>query len=144
MVDRKKAIIITSGGKNIAPSEIENALKDSLYIREAIVIGDGRHFLSALIQIDYETVGKWAQGQHLAYTTYTSLAALQEVCDLVAVEVKRVNALFARVENVREFRILKKELDHDDGELTATQKVRRSTIEKKFSEEILSIYGKGT
>ena len=144
VVDRKKAIIITSGGKNIAPSEIENALKDSLYIREAIIIGDGRHFLSALIQIDYETVGKWAQGQHLAYTTYTSLAALQEVRDLVAVEVKRVNALFARVENVREFRILKKELDHDDGELTATQKVRRSTIEKKFSEEILSIYGKGT
>lgn len=142
VVDRKKAIIITSGGKNIAPSEIENALKDSLYIREAIVIGDGRHFLSALIQVDYETVGKWAQGQSLAYTTYTSLAGLPEVRDLVAIEVNRVNGLFARVENVREFRILEKELDHDDGELTATQKVRRSTIEKKFSKEILSIYGK--
>jgi long-chain acyl-CoA synthetase len=61
IVDRKKAIIITSGGKNISPSEIENALKDSIYVREAIVLGDGRHFLSALVQIDYETVGKWAQ-----------------------------------------------------------------------------------
>ena len=142
IIDRKKAIIVTSGGKNVAPSEIENALKDSIHIREAIVVGDGRHFLSALIQVDYETVGNWAQERNLAYTTYKSLAVMREVRDLVADEVMRVNKLFARVENVREFRILEKELDHDDGELTATQKVRRSTIEAKFTREIESIYGK--
>ena len=144
IVDRKKAIIITSGGKNISPSEIENALKDSIYIREAIVLGDGRHFLSALIQIDYETVGKWAQEKRLAFTTYRSLSQLAEVRELVDVEVRRVNKLFARVENVRKFVILEKELDHDDGELTATQKVRRSAIGKKFAKEIEVIYGGGT
>ena len=144
ILDRKKAIIITSGGKNIAPSEIENALKDSLYVREAIILGDGRHFLSALIQIDYETVGKWAQERKLAYTTYKSLALLPEVRELIDEDVKRVNKLFARVENIRKFLILEKELDHDDGELTATQKVRRNVIEKTFSREIAIIYGGGT
>ncbi len=144
IVDRKKAIIITSGGKNISPSEIENALKDSLYIREAIVLGDGRHFLSALVQIDYDTVGKWAQEKRLAFTTYRSLSQLPEVRELVDVEVRRVNKLFARVENIRKFLILEKELDHDDGELTATQKVRRSIIGKKFAREIEVIYGGGT
>ncbi len=144
IVDRKKAIIITSGGKNISPSEIENALKDSIYVREAIVLGDGRHFLSALVQIDYETVGKWAQERRLAYTTYRSLSQLPEVRELVDTEVRRVNQLFARVENIRKFVILEKELDHDDGELTATQKVRRSIIGKKFAREIELIYGGGT
>jgi len=144
IVDRKKAIIITSGGKNISPSEIENALKDSLYIREAIVLGDGRHFLSALVQIDYDTVGKWAQEKRLAFTTYRSLSQLAEVRELVDVEVRRVNKLFARVENIRKFLILEKELDHDDGELTATQKVRRNIIGKKFAREIEVIYGGGT
>jgi long-chain acyl-CoA synthetase len=143
-VDRKKAIIITSGGKNISPSEIENALKDSLYVREAIVLGDGRHYLSALVQVDYETVGKWAQERRLAFTTYKSLSQLPEVRELVDVEVQRVNKLFARVENVRKFVILDKELDHDDGELTATQKVRRNIIGKKFAREIEMIYGGGT
>ncbi len=144
IVDRKKAIIITSGGKNISPSEIENALKDSLYVREAIVLGDGRHYLSALVQVDYETVGKWAQERRLAFTTYKSLSQLPEVRELVDVEVQRVNKLFARVENVRKFVILEKELDHDDGELTATQKVRRNIIGKKFAREIEMIYGGGT
>ena len=144
IVDRKKAIIITSGGKNISPSEIENALKDSLYIREAIVLGDGRHFLSALVQIDYDTVGKWAQEKRLAFTTYRSLPQLPEERELVDAEVRRVNKLFARAEDIRKFLILEKELDHDDGELTATQKVRRNIIGKKFAREIELIYGGGT
>jgi long-chain acyl-CoA synthetase len=141
IVDRKKDIIITSGGKNITPSLIENALKDSEYIREAILLGDGRHFLSALIQIDLETVGKWAQARHLPYTTYRSLAENPEVYRLIEAEVAAVNRRFARVENVRKFVILAKELDHDDGELTATMKVRRSIIEKRFGPEIAQIYG---
>ena len=139
--DRKKDIIITSGGKNITPSLIENALKDSLYIREAILLGDGRNFLAALIQIDYDTVGQWAQQQRLPYTTYRNLAEHPEVFELVRTEVDKVNARFARVENIRKFVILSKELDHDDGELTATMKIRRKVIDQKFSAEIKTIYG---
>ena len=144
IVDRKKAIIITSGGKNIAPSEIENALKESPYIREAIILGEARHFVAALIQVDPETVGKWAQEQRLAYTNYRSLSLLTQVNALVAAEVERVNARFARVESIRKFSILTKELDQDDGELTATQKVKRSAIEKKYAQEIADIYGEAS
>jgi long-chain acyl-CoA synthetase len=141
VLDRKKDILITSGGKNITPSLIENALKDSPYIREAILLGDGRHFLAALIQIDLETTGKWAQERSIQYTTYRTLAQNEKVRELVSAEVNRVNDRFARVENVRKFVILAKELDHDDGELTATMKVRRRIIEEKFREEIATIYG---
>ena len=141
VVDRKKAIIITSGGKNIAPSEIEHALKDSPYIREAIVVGDARKFIGALIQIDFDTVGRWAREHGLAYTTFKSLTKLPEVRALVEEVVNGVNARFARVENVRKFVLLDKELDHDDGELTATQKVRRSIINTKFARELVEIYG---
>ena len=141
VLDRKKDILITSGGKNITPSLIENALKDSPYIREAILLGDGRNFLSALIQIDLETTGKWAQEQNIQYTTYRTLAENAKVRELVEAEVARVNDRFARVENVRKFVILSKQLDHDDGELTATMKVRRRIIEDKFRTEIEAIYG---
>jgi len=142
ILDRKKAILITSGGKNITPSLIENALKESIYISEAILLGDGRHFLAALIQIDLDTVGKWAQERGMAYTTYESLAKLDAVYGLVDAAVKDVNERFSRVENIRKFVILGKQLDHDDGELTATMKVRRNVIEKKFATEIASIYGR--
>jgi len=141
VIDRKKAIIITSGGKNIAPSELENALKDSPYIREAIIVGEARKFIGALIQIDFDTVGRWAREHGLAYTTYKSLTQRPEVRKLVDGVVQAVNARFARVENVRRFVLLEKELDHDDGELTATQKVRRSIIETKFAKELVELYG---
>jgi long-chain acyl-CoA synthetase len=141
IIDRKKAILITSGGKNITPSLIENTLKESLYISEAVLLGDGRHFVAALIQIDLDTVGKWAQERGLAYTTYETLAALEAVKGLINEDVERVNGRFSRVENIRKFVILKKQLDHDDGELTATMKVRRNVIEKKFAAEISEIYG---
>jgi long-chain acyl-CoA synthetase len=141
VIDRKKAILITSGGKNITPSLIENTLKESLYISEAVLLGDGRHFVSALIQIDLDTVGKWAQERGLAYTTYDTLAQLEAVKELIAADVNRVNERFSRVENIRKFVILRKQLDHDDGELTATMKVRRNVIEKKFAAEISEIYG---
>jgi long-chain acyl-CoA synthetase len=141
VVDRKKAIIITAGGKNIAPSEIENALKDSPYIREAIVVGEGRKFLGGLIQIDFDTVGRWAAEHDLQYTTFKSLTLLPEVRELIQQAVDQVNACFARVENIRRFVLLEKELDHDDGELTATQKVRRGLIDKKFARELALIYG---
>ncbi|WBY03044.1 AMP-binding protein [Ramlibacter tataouinensis] len=141
VVDRKKAIIITAGGKNIAPSEIENALKDSPYIREAIVVGEGKKFLGGLIQIDFDTVGRWAADRNLPYTTFKSLTQMDEVRQLIQQAVDEVNSRFARVENVRKFVLLEKELDHDDGELTATQKVRRGLINKKFARELELIYG---
>lgn len=140
VVDRKKAIIITAGGKNIAPSEIENALKDSEFVKEAIVVGEAKKYLGAIIQVDYDNVGRWARDRALAYTNYKSLSQLPEVHDLVERIVNETNKRFARVENVRRFAILEKELDHDDGELTATQKVRRAMIEKKFARELAIIY----
>jgi long-chain acyl-CoA synthetase len=143
VVDRKKAIIITSGGKNIAPSEIENALKDSPFIREAIVVGEGKKFLGGLIQIDFDSVGRWAGERDLQYTTFKSLTQMVEVRELIQGVVDVVNSKFARVENIRKFVLLEKELDHDDGELTATQKVRRGTINKKFARELEQIYGAG-
>ena len=141
VVDRKKAIIITSGGKNIAPSEIENALKDSPYIREAIVVGEGRKFLGGLLQIDFDSVGRWAAERNLQYTTFKSLTQMPEVLELIQGVVDEVNSRFARVENIRKFVLLEKELDHDDGELTATQKVRRGLINQKFARELELIYG---
>jgi long-chain acyl-CoA synthetase len=140
VVDRKKAIIITAGGKNIAPSEIENALKDSEFIKEAIVVGEAKKYLGALIQVDVDNVGRWARDKALPYTNYKSLSQLTEVHELVERIVNETNKRFARVENIRRFAILEKELDHDDGELTATQKVRRAMIEKKFARELAIIY----
>ncbi|TKT70195.1 long-chain fatty acid--CoA ligase [Afipia massiliensis] len=141
IIDRKKDLIITSGGKNISPSEVEHALKESIYIREAIVVGDGRNFVAALIQVDYDSVGKWAQEKALSFTTYRSLTLLPEVRELIDDEVNAANSRFARVSQVRKFSLLTKELDHDDGELTATMKVRRKAIEQKFVNEIVEIYG---
>jgi long-chain acyl-CoA synthetase len=140
ITDRLKDIIITSGGKNVAPSEIENALKCSPYIKEAIVIGDRRPYLSALIGIELDTVGNWAERKHVPYTTYGDLSDKQEVIELVQGVIEEVNARFARVEGVKRFRMLRKELDHEDGELTATQKVKRAAISKQFSELVESMY----
>jgi long-chain acyl-CoA synthetase len=140
VIDRKKAIIITAGGKNIAPSEIENALKDSEFIKEAIVVGEAKKYLGAIVQVDYDNVGRWARDKALAYTNYKSLSQLPEVHELVERIINETNKRFARVENIRRFAILEKELDHDDGELTATQKVRRAMIEKKFARELAIIY----
>jgi long-chain acyl-CoA synthetase len=141
IVDRKKDIMITAGGKNISPSEIENALRFSVYIKEAIVIADRRRFVSALIQIDFETVSKWAEEQGLPYTHFRSLAEHPRVRALVQAEVDGVNARMPRVQQVRKFHLLVKELDHDDGEVTATMKIKRKSISEKFADEIEAMYG---
>ncbi|MGL6113106.1 MAG: AMP-dependent synthetase/ligase [Rubrivivax sp.] len=141
IVDRKKDIMITAGGKNITPSEIENALKFSAYIKEAIVVADRRPFVAALIQIDFDTVGKWAEEQGLAYTHFRSLAEHERVRELVQAEVDRVNARFPQVQQVRKFHLLTKELDHDDGEVTATMKIKRSSIAQKHADAIEAMYG---
>jgi long-chain acyl-CoA synthetase len=141
IVDRKKDIMITAGGKNITPSEIENAMKFSAYIKEAIIVADRRHFVSALIQIDFDTVGKWAEEEGLAYTHFRSLAEHERVRGLVQAEVDRVNARMPQVQQVRKFHLLTKELDHDDGEVTATLKVKRASISQKYAAEIEALYG---
>jgi long-chain acyl-CoA synthetase len=143
ITDRKKDILVTAGGKNIAPSEQENSLKFSPYINEAIVIGDGRKFLSALIQIEFENVSKWAQKNKIPFTTFKSLAQDSRVYELIQKEVDASNGKFASVEHIRKFVLFEKELDHDDEELTATMKVRRKAIEEKYRDLIESIYGKG-
>jgi long-chain acyl-CoA synthetase len=140
ITDRKKDIIITAGGKNIAPSEIENKLKFSPFINEAIVIGDRRKYLTCLIQLELQNVENWAQNNKIAYTTYKSLATHPEVYKLIQQEVEEANQHFARVETIKQFTILDKELDPDDEELTATMKVKRSIIEKKFKDIIEKMY----
>jgi len=140
IVDRLKDIMITAGGKNLSPSEIENTVKASPYIKEAIVIGEGRKYVSALIQIDLDTVGKWAEERRIAYTNFRSLAENPAVRDLIQGEIDAANAHLAQVAHVRRFHLLTKELDHDDDEVTATMKVRRSNITKKYANEINALY----
>jgi len=141
IIDRKKDIMITAGGKNITPSEIENALRFSPYIKEAIVIADRRRFVSALIQIEFDSVSKWAEEQGLTYTNFRSLVEIDAVRELIQREVDAVNAKFPQVQQVRKFHLLTKELDHDDGEVTATMKVKRKSIGEKYAEVIEEMYG---
>ncbi|MEX0796183.1 MAG: AMP-binding protein, partial [Acidimicrobiia bacterium] len=140
IVDRMKDIIITSGGKNISPSEIENSLKTSPYVKEAMVIGDGRKFLSALISIEFDVVGDWATRRGLPYTTYRDLTEKPDVIELIQGVVNKTNEKFARVENIRKFKLIPKELDHEDGELTATQKLKRAAMEDMFGDLIQDMY----
>lgn len=140
IIDRKRDIIITAGGKNISPSEIENKLKVSPFIKEAIVIGDRRKFISALVGIELDTVANWALRRDLTFTTYRDLSEKPEVISLIRKEVDRVNEEFSRVEQIKKFVLLPKELDHEEGELTATQKVKRRVIEELFTEHIEGMY----
>ena len=140
IIDRKKDIMITAGGKNITPSEIENALRFSPYIKEAIIIADRRRFVSALIQIDFESAGKWAEEQGLGYTHFRSLVELGPVRELIQREVETTNARMPQAMQVRKFHLLTKELDHDDGEVTATMKVRRKSVAEKYAHVIEELY----
>ena len=140
ITDRKKDIIITAGGKNLSPSEIENRIKISPYVREAMVIGDKRKYLTALIGIESDTVGDWATRQGIPYTTYEDLSSKDEVNELVSMIINDANEDFAQVETVKYFKLIPIELDHEDGQLTATQKVKRAAITEQFAELIESMY----
>ena len=140
IVDRLKDIMITAGGKNLTPSEIENTMKASPFIKECIIVADGRKYVAALIQIDFETVGKWAESQRLAFTHFRSLVDNPQVRELIDAEVRRGNEQMAQVAHIRKFHLLTKELDHDDGEVTATMKVRRSSIYKTYAAEIEALF----
>jgi long-chain acyl-CoA synthetase len=140
IVDRLKDIMITAGGKNLTPSEIENTMKASPYIKECVIVADGRKFVGALVMIDYETVGKWAEAQRIAFTHFRSLVENPLVRTLIDTEINRGNQRLAQVSQIRKFHLLTKELDHDDGEVTATMKVRRSSIYKTYAAEIEALY----
>ncbi len=140
IVDRLKDIMITAGGKNLTPSEIENTMKSSRFIKECIVIADARKFVSALVQIDYEAAAQWAEARGIAFTHFRSLVEAPELRALIQAEIDAGNSRLAQVSNIRRFHLLTRELDHDDGEVTATMKVRRASIYKTYGAEIDAMY----
>lgn len=137
---RKREILITSGGKNLSPERIQNALKNSPYIKEAVAIGDRRPFVSALIQVDPETVSDWALRRKIAFTSYSDLTTQPEVLKLIEEEVARANEGLARVEQVRTFRLLPREMTQDAGEVTASLKVRRKAVLELHSHLVEEMY----
>ena len=140
IIDRMKDIIITAGGKNITPSEIENQLKFSPYITDAVVVGDRRPYLTCLVMIDHDNVTKFAQDNDVPFTNYTSLCHAQPVVDLVGREVEAVNTKFARVETIKRFRLIDQLLDPEDDELTPTQKLKRKVVNEKYADLIDGMY----
>lgn len=140
ITDRMKDIIITAGGKNITPSEIENQLKFSPYISDAVVIGDKRKYLTCLIMIDHENVEKYAQDLDVPFTNFQSLCKTREVLDLIREEVEKVNKNFAQVETIKDFRLIEEVLTAEDDELTPTMKLKRSFVNQKYKGLIDTMY----
>ncbi|MEM8960134.1 MAG: AMP-binding protein [Acidobacteriota bacterium] len=144
ILDRLKDIIITAGGKNITPSEIENQLKLSPHISDAVVVGDRRPYLTCLVMIDHENVSQFAQDRGVPFTNYTSLCHTREVLDLISEEIETVNRRFARVETIKAFRLIDQLLDPEDEELTPTMKLKRKVVNVKYKELIESMYAQGS
>jgi long-chain acyl-CoA synthetase len=140
ITDRMKDIIITAGGKNVTPSEIENELKFSPYITDAVVVGDRRPYLTVIVMIDLENVEKYAQDHDVAFSNYTSLTRAPEVRELVWGEIERVNRKFARVEQIKKFCLLETQLSAEDEELTPTMKLKRKLVERKYADRIEAMY----
>ncbi len=140
LTDRKKDLIITAGGKNVAPQYLENLLKFSPYINDSVVIGDRRKYLTALIVIDEENVTKYAQDNKVQFTTFASMTRAPEVNSLIQEEINKVNNQVSRVENIRKFKIIDKKLYTEDGEVTPTMKVKRKSINAQFGDLIESMY----
>ena len=137
---RIKDIIITAGGKNVAPAEIESRMKFSRWIVDAVVIGDRRRYLVALIMIDQENVERYAQEHRVPYSDFASLCAAEPVQALIGAEVAAVNAGFAQAERVKDFRLIDVLLTPEDEELTPTMKIRRSVVERRHKALIDQMY----
>jgi long-chain acyl-CoA synthetase len=142
MIDRLKDVLKLADGSRFSPALIENKLKFSPYIREAIVIGEDRPHVVALVQIDLGNVGNWAEANRLPFTTFKDLSSKPEVVELIAREVARVNQDLPKVAQIQAFALFDKELDADDDELTRTQKVRRATILTKYTAMIEDLYAR--
>ena len=142
ITDRMKDIIITAGGKNVTPSEIENQLKFSPFITDAVVIGDRRPYLVALVMIDHENVERYAQDHAVPFSNFASLCRRPEIQALIQEEIDRVNKGFARVEQVKKFRLIEQKLTAEDEELTPTMKLKRKLVNEKYKDLIESMYMK--
>ncbi|MFO1293387.1 MAG: long-chain fatty acid--CoA ligase [Rubrivivax sp.] len=140
ITDRMKDIIITAGGKNITPSEWENELKFSPYVTDAVVIGDQRPYLTALVMIDQENVEKYAQDHDVPFSNYASLTRAAEVRALIQREIDKVNAKFARVEQIKRFHLIETQLTAEDEELTPTMKLKRKLVQRKYAPQIDAMY----
>ncbi|MBL8325783.1 MAG: long-chain fatty acid--CoA ligase [Rubrivivax sp.] len=140
ITDRMKDIIITAGGKNVTPSEWENELKFSPYVTDAVVIGDKRAFLTAIIMIDQENVEKYAQDHDVPFSNYASLTRAPEVRALIQTEIDKVNAKFARVEQIKKYHLLETQLTAEDEELTPTMKLKRKLVQQKYAPQIEAMY----
>jgi long-chain acyl-CoA synthetase len=140
ITDRKKDIMVTAGGKNITPQYIENQLKFSTYVNDAVIIGDNRKFITALIMIDEENVVKYAQDNKIQFSTYKDLTQDPDIIKLIDKEVNKVNAGLSRVEQIKKFTILPKRLYEEDGEVTPTMKVKRTSINEQFADLIDAMY----
>lgn len=140
LVDRKKDIVITAGGKNLTPSYIESLVKESPYVSECILIAEGRKYPTALIEINFDTVSEWAREHGIPYTGFTSLATHPAVHKLIAQAVESANRRLARVEQIKKFRIIPKELDPEEGDTTPTRKIKRRQFEQLFADLINEMY----
>ncbi|HMQ07476.1 MAG TPA: long-chain fatty acid--CoA ligase [Saprospiraceae bacterium] len=140
IVDRKKDIIITAGGKNIAPQYIENKMKESPYINDAIVIGDGKKYITAIVILDEENINKYASDQKIQYSSYSELASNSDIKLLIEKEIQKVNKALSNVEMIKKFSILDKRLYVEDGEVTPTMKVKRKFINEHYTPLIEAMY----
>jgi long-chain acyl-CoA synthetase len=140
ILDRKKDIIITAGGKNITPAFIENKLKFSPYIQDAVVIGERRKYLVALILIDEDNVTKHAQDHRVPFTTFADLTQNPEIRKLIEGEVSKVNKTLSQVETIKKFELLPRRFYEEDGDVTPTKKVKRRFIEKRYADLIQKMY----
>jgi len=142
LVDRARDFIVTVGGKTISPSFIENALRASPYVAEAVVFGHGRKYLTAVIEIDFDTVADWARTNNVGYTGFTSLTTHPQIERLMRAEIDRVNGDLARVEQIKSFRILPKALDpeEEDEPVTPTRKVKRKLMYERFRDLVDGMY----
>lgn len=138
--DRSKDIMILSDGRKFSPQFLEARLKFSPYVKDALVVGDKRPWVTSIICIDYNTVGKWAEDHGINYTSYTELSQLREVYDLVESQIREVNRTLPEPAKIRKFADLYKELDADDDELTRTRKIRRSFVENRYKDIIECMY----
>ena len=140
ITDRMKDIIITAGGKNVTPSELENDLKFSPYVTDAVVVGDKRPYLVVIVMIDQENVEKYAQDRDIPFSNYASLTKAADIQALIQAELDRVNKKFARVEQIKKFWLLDTQLSAEDDELTPTMKLKRKLVEKKYAGQIDAMY----
>jgi len=140
ILDRKKDIIITAGGKNITPAFIENKLKFGPYIQDAVVIGERRKYLVALILIDEDNVTKYAQDHRIPFTTFADLTQNPEIRKLIEGEVSKVNKTLSQVETIKKFELLPRRFYEEDGDVTPTKKVKRRFLEKRYDDLIQKMY----